>query len=255
MDIVFKFFDQITDKIPPRILQLVRLSALLIWLVLATIAIFFSWQRGAMEAPQSGQDLSMAAIREKITRQENLQKPPDIVIPQINELPTERRFSDLPYEARQREGRGLAGEDDRLREPYPQQDSMERAPENMPPYLGDTGSPNTDQVFPRNTYKPARDPGVGGVRERPAPGQEIPVFDLDGPGATPSPTQQLRRDPPPRSAPETDGNSPAPGAGAGQERPAPGTAGPASSQPRSRAQAPPASPSGSGAGLDLLPVD
>lgn len=266
MDIVFKFFDQITGKIPPRFMQMIRFGALLIWLIMATVVVFFAWQRGAMEAPQSGQDLSMASIRETLTRAENLNKPPDLTIPDINDLPAEDRFADLPYERRRR-GEGLAAEDDSMLEPRGREE--QRDPSNLPPYLSDTQSPNTDQVFPRNTYKPGRDPGAAGVRERPAPGQEIPVFDLDPAAKNPAPALPLRRPEEAKTAPGTRDRSNGAAVDREKELPAPqkemtpsnaGTS-PARTSPVPRTETRPPAPAAkppagrAGSGLDLLPVD
>ena len=266
MDVVWKLFDQITASLPPQLLQMIRLGALLVWLIAATIVGFYSWQRGAMEAPQSGQDLSMATIREKITREENLKRPDDITIPELQELTPENELAELPYDRlRRREGRGLAGEDDRLREP--ETGPGGRVEEgNAPPFLGDTQSSSNAGAFPRNIYKPGRDPGAAGIREesgnrRPPPGAEIPVFSVD-PAAEPvAPVQPLR---PGGETPPARGTEPgtpvAPrGQSAAVEASTPSPVAPAQA-PRVTAPASGGTPSGAagssaGGGLDLLPVD
>ncbi len=286
--VVYKMFDKLTEMIPPRIQQFIRLGALLLWLITATVVVFYAWRRGGEEAPQSGQDLSMATIHEKILRAENLKNPSDITIPEISDLaPEGGRYAQLPYEARVRQNQGLAGEDDRLREPY-----RAEGQGNLPPYLSDTQSPATDQVFPRGAYKPERDPGAGGVREQPAPGGEIPAFSMDPAERGPAPaaprangmnmnapqpesirqpggtTLPLRASPPvypaaPAESPAArpPGSPPAAGSYAPAAPGAPAFAPPASAtSPKfgpvaPRAPAPRAPVGGTGAGLDLLPVD
>ena len=88
---LYKLFDRFTEMVPPQILQFIRLGALLIWLIIATIVAYMAWQSGAQSAPQMGQELSLATIREKVEREENLRRTGNVILPDLNDLVPERR--------------------------------------------------------------------------------------------------------------------------------------------------------------------
>ena len=161
MNAVFKFFDRLTEMIPHGTMQMVRLGAVLVWLILGTIAIFYAWRAGSDSVPPSGQDLSQASIREKVERERNRQNPPGldlktretVVIPDTGEFRREGE-PDLPYRPdRKVETRPLPN-GSQPKEPF----SGERPA--GPPYVGEDPS-----AYPNRGYAPARDPGASGTRD------------------------------------------------------------------------------------------
>ncbi|MCB1318116.1 MAG: hypothetical protein KDK34_24850 [Leptospiraceae bacterium] len=112
--------------IPPNVLKLLRLAAILVWVIAGGIVAIYSWQSGAESAPQMGQDLSLANIKEKVEREENLRRTGDVILPDLNDLISERHRDDslareLAETPMRRDMRdvspGLAGEDVNLLEP------------------------------------------------------------------------------------------------------------------------------------------
>ncbi len=143
VDPVFKLFDRLTNMIPPNMQKIIRLGSILAWLILGTLVIFMSWQRGSDSAPQSGQDLSRAVIMERVLREQNLNVPPDTHETDTNELPAENQEQILPFESRRRGRADLAGEDSRLME---KTNTLEQPDTTrLPPFLGEERSGQTMQ--------------------------------------------------------------------------------------------------------------
>ena len=161
MDAIFKFFDRFTEMIPHSTMQMVRLGAILLWLIMGTIAIFYSWRAGSDSVPSSGQDLSQAGIREKVERERNLQNPPgldlrsreSVVIPDTGEF---RREGEpvIPYRPDGRVETRPLPNGERPKEPF----SGERS--SGPPYVGEDPS-----AYPNRGYSPPRDAGASGTRD------------------------------------------------------------------------------------------
>lgn len=161
MDTIFKFFDRLTEQLPHGTVQMIRLGAVLFWLILATIAVFYAWRSGADSVPPSGQDLSQVSIREKVERARNLQNPPgldlrgreSVVIPDTGEF---RRGTEdhIPYRPDGRTETSPMKEGDRPKEPF----SGQRP--GGPPYAGEDPS-----IYPNRGYVPPRDPGASGTRD------------------------------------------------------------------------------------------
>lgn len=159
MQQLLKLFDSLTGRIPPNLLQILRLSALLFWLVAATIVAYYAWQRGAGAAPQMGQELSLSEIKERVQREENLHRQGDLAIPDLNELIPEERGYESPFEREPERALDLAGEDSRLMEP--------ENPVNNPGGQGPLPFAGESNLSPGDVrgYVPDRDAGVGGVRD------------------------------------------------------------------------------------------
>ncbi len=161
MDTIFKFFDRLTEQLPHGTVQMIRLGAVLFWLILATIAVFYAWRSGADSVPPSGQDLSQVSIREKVERARNLENPPgldlrgreSVVIPDTGEF---RRGTEdhIPYRPDGRTDTRPMKEGDRPKEPF----SGERP--SGAPYAGEDPS-----IYPNRGYVPPRDPGASGTRD------------------------------------------------------------------------------------------
>ncbi|MCB1326039.1 MAG: hypothetical protein H7A21_17700 [Spirochaetales bacterium] len=198
MNALYKLFDRFTEMVPPQILQFIRLGALLIWLIIATIVAYMAWQSGAQSAPQMGQELSLATIREKVEREENLRRTGNVILPDLNDLVPERRrerSGAFDPESPPRIGLdnpGLAGEDIEMLEP--ESPPRSRGTDELPPYVGD------DARLSPPRYAPERDQGVGGVRQPRdrASGTEAPAIPLD---SAPRPAQPESRTQSPSGAP------------------------------------------------------
>ena len=179
MNALYKLFDRFTEMVPPQILQFIRLGALLLWLVIATIVAYVAWQSGAQSAPQMGQELSLATIREKVEREENLRRTGNVILPDLNDLVPERRRerSDVfDPESPPRIGLdnpGLAGEDIEMMEP--ESPPGNNGGDELPPFVGE------DARLSPPRYAPERDQGVGGVRQSRdrASENEAPLMPLD----------------------------------------------------------------------------
>lgn len=166
MDAFYKLFDRLTEMLPASALRMIRLGALLAWLIAATVVVFFSWQVGSKSVPASGQDLSMAVIREKVAREKNLKNPPPpeisspekIIIPDTGEFPQES-MPDIPYPIQKRGENPLEGESPEFLEKIPQYKVKEG-----PVYQGE-GADSGFILYPPKEHIPEKDAGVGGVRE------------------------------------------------------------------------------------------
>ncbi|MBI3396776.1 MAG: hypothetical protein HY042_13140 [Spirochaetia bacterium] len=117
MQPLFKFIDSLTARLPPQVLKFVRLSFVLIWLILATVAVLIAWSTGVRKAPQSGQDLSLSDIRERIQKEKNERSYSPVTIPDLGEMTDEERHSHMPFQSRPLKKQGLSGEDTKLIEP------------------------------------------------------------------------------------------------------------------------------------------
>ena len=156
--------------IPPQLLPVIRLGAILVWVLFAVIVAVLAWQQGSESAPQVGQELSLAEIKARQQREANLQKPQAVRIPDLNELIPERAEEPLRYEGSDRHRTNLAGDDrsraglvgadDNLIEPRNPADGSYYSGEGLAPRDG----ANVLPVGPQD-YSPRADSGVGGVRE------------------------------------------------------------------------------------------
>lgn len=162
MKSVLAFIDGLLERIPHGAVRLIRLGALLFWLILATVVVFYSWSFGSQATPTSGQDLSLTTIREKIEREKNLKNPPDldisdrrnITIPDIGEL--EREASPvIPYLPTPRRGNELEE-----KQPSPSGSQSQ----SQLPFLGSRVN-REGELYPPKYYIPEKDSGVGGARE------------------------------------------------------------------------------------------
>ncbi|MCR9144096.1 MAG: hypothetical protein NXI24_17745 [bacterium] len=180
MDGLYKLFDRFSEMIPAQLLPVIRLAAILVWVLLAGIVAILAWGQGSESAPQMGQELSLAEIKARQQREANLQKPQNVRIPDLNELIPERPREPVQYESPRRadsgdDRRGLIQSDSNLIEPRnPADDPLYRGEGLAPrdrtsgPVPGDSSrtdsGPEMLPVGPRD-YQPARDAGVGGVRD------------------------------------------------------------------------------------------
>ncbi len=137
MNNILKLLDGLLGKIPPSILQMIRLGALLLWLVLGTLVAIFAWTTGTKRAPQSGQDLSLADLRERMQREKNEKAGSPVTIPDIGEFVDEERKEKMPFKTEKERSHGLAGADNKLIEP----ENPIRGSGELPPFLGDRSEP------------------------------------------------------------------------------------------------------------------
>ncbi|MEQ9363315.1 MAG: hypothetical protein RIF32_03675, partial [Leptospirales bacterium] len=169
MDALYKIFDRFSEMIPPQLLPVIRLGAILVWVVLAGIVAILAWGQGSESAPQMGQELSLAEIKARQQREANLQKPQNVRIPDLNELIPERPREPVQYESPALD----RAQPDRA-DPMLDADSRPIEPRNPvhdPLYQGESLAPRGGESAPNilpvgpGEYRPAKDAGVGGVRE------------------------------------------------------------------------------------------
>lgn len=169
MDALYKIFDRFSEMIPPQLLPVIRLGAILVWILFAVVVAILAWQQGSESAPQMGQELSLAEIKARQQREANLKKPQNVRVPDLNELIPERAQEPIRYESPapatgERRENSMLDTDTGLIEP--------RNPANGPRYQGEGLAPrdagvNTPDILPigPRDYRPEQDSGVGGVRE------------------------------------------------------------------------------------------
>ncbi|MBX7058107.1 MAG: hypothetical protein K1X75_08560 [Leptospirales bacterium] len=185
---VLELFDRLTAGLPPAALQIIRLGALLLWLLGAVVVSYFAWNRGGQSAPQRGQDLSLSEIRERVEREQNLHRTGDLNIPDLNELVPEQRPYRSPYEHEDQRAVDLAGEDSRLQAPAPPQ-AMEGRNESLP-FVGEN---RLSPVMPppgRSVEPPPVSSGMLPLPEdrRPLPDARPSNLERSGDRSTPTPS-------------------------------------------------------------------
>lgn len=165
MDKIYQLFDKFTNMIPGNVQHMIRLGALLAWLILATVATFLSWQSGVDSAPELGQELSLSNIKEEIARKNNLKKTGDIVLPDLNDLIREKRKnlnSDLPQETRHEKDNLIKPEMEKIEPQNPVRSFNDKDKTEGPVFHGETHNP----IIQNNNYLPKKDQGSGGVMEK-----------------------------------------------------------------------------------------
>lgn len=135
MDSVFKLIDRLLNSIPPEVQKMVRLGALVVWSILAAITVVWSYRKGMDSAPQTGEDLYLSNIKEKVYRDRMKRNPADITLPDLNEL-SKREVA--PLSAYQ---------------PEPAPPSGEEVPPSVAP-IPLKGEPDT--IFPERGVRPER---------------------------------------------------------------------------------------------------
>lgn len=139
MDAFFKMIDRILHSVPPEMQRSIRLGALIVWGVLVVFVVVWSFNAGQESAPQSGEDLYLSNIKEKVYRDRMQKKPADVTLPDLNELNKEEVAPLAVYE------------------PEPAARSEEAVPTELEPLpMQDDAIFSTDE-------------------QRPAPGPESPV--------------------------------------------------------------------------------
>jgi hypothetical protein len=152
---LYKIFDRFTEMIPPQLLPILRMAAVLGWAVMAVVVVAMAWQRGGESAPQVGQELSLAEIKARQQREANLKKPQNVRVPDLNELIPQERAAPLQFESQRDRARG------ELPDPGPVYAGEGLAPLEPPA----SRTAPLSGVGPQD-YRPERDSGVGGQRER-----------------------------------------------------------------------------------------
>ncbi len=156
MNSLLAMIDRMTSKIPPNVMRLVRLGAILVWAVLGTVVVFFSWRKGQDATPAQGQDLSIATIKERVQREENRRNSGDVTVPDLREFLPETNSPDMPGQKRPNRRAGLSGVDDRLIEP----DNPIEKPSSLPPFIGEDSRNEAPlrvpETRPREEDKPRR---------------------------------------------------------------------------------------------------
>ncbi|HMU83933.1 MAG TPA: hypothetical protein PKE49_05425 [Leptospiraceae bacterium] len=144
MNSLFALIDRMTAKLPPNVLRLIRLGAILVWTVGATVVVFFSWKKGQDATPAQGQDLSIATIKERVQKEENRRIRGDVTVPDLGEFLPESSSPDLPRQRKENHKQGLSGVDDRLIDP---ENPIEK-PSALPPFLGEDARGETPLRLP-----------------------------------------------------------------------------------------------------------
>ena len=86
MDSLFKMIDRLFQAIPPQVQKTIRLGALGVWGVLIVLVAIWSYRKGSDSAPQSGEDLYLSTIKEKVYKDRMKRNPGDVTLPDLNEL-------------------------------------------------------------------------------------------------------------------------------------------------------------------------
>jgi len=160
VDSIFKLFDRFTNLIPASMIKMIRLLALFLWVIGATVAGYISWIHGRSSTPESGQDLYLVDIKEKIQREQNMAKAPAITVPNLNDLVSDDKLPDMSGLS----SSGLSP-------------SEEKKEEILPPFLSESDA----SVYPRTNYLPGKDAGSPGTR--PVIGEDSPLLPVKGPKA------------------------------------------------------------------------
>lgn len=78
--------DRMLHAVPPDVQKMVRLGALAVWGVLVIFVVIWSFRAGSDSAPQTGDDLYLSNIKEKVYRDRMKRNPADVTLPDLNEL-------------------------------------------------------------------------------------------------------------------------------------------------------------------------
>ena len=151
MDQLLQLIDRITSSIPESVLQKIRIVAIGAWAMMAAAIAFYSWKAGANSAPQIGQDLHHAELKQRVLREKNLKERKDVVIPDLHDIIEPGSKEDFLPEKRIRPHLGSEREN---------RDGS-RGEEGIP-YMGE----ENQGIFPEKVYTPEKDGGTGGIRSR-----------------------------------------------------------------------------------------
>ncbi len=134
------------SAIPGDVVKSIRILSLLVWVLVALVIAYYSWIWGRKASPYSGQEMQLTDIKERATREENLENPPGISVPNVNELLSEDDTPPPPVSHPIRNG--LAGEGE---------STTEEGKKTLPPFLGEEDA----LVYPEREYIPERPPMPG----------------------------------------------------------------------------------------------
>jgi hypothetical protein len=141
--------DRMLHAIPPNVQKMVRLGVLAVWGVLVIFVVIWSFRAGSDSAPQTGDDMYLSNIKEKVYRDRMKRDPADVTLPDLNELSKEEVAPLSVYEPESTPPRG-----------------EESSPEISPlPMKGE----DDDVIFPEKGVRPER-------RGEPAPKASEPAL-------------------------------------------------------------------------------
>lgn len=150
MDKIFAFIEKFVNNIPTNVLNTIRITAILVWFVLAGVVVVYAWNYGTTSTPPSGQDLNLAEIKEQVEKEKNRKMRPEVVIPDIGELLPESE-TDLMPEVKEQ-----------LRKGFPRENESSEQKRHELPMITES----EQLVFPSQNYEPMKDGGVGPREER-----------------------------------------------------------------------------------------
>lgn len=168
MDKFWKIFDRFFHAIPESMHHFIRLAAILLWLIAATVVVFIAWQSGADSATARGQDLYLSRVKENAVRERNREQAAEITIPTLQDLITDLERSDLLLP-------------DPATMPSLGRDEQAEAADTIPIYEDQELAPflEDDNPYAAREFLPPVDEGVPGVRDRDDRDSEMELLPLD----------------------------------------------------------------------------
>lgn len=86
MDSIFKMIDRLLTNIPENVQRMIRIGALGLWVLAAIVVGYWAYAKGKASVPQTGDDLYLSNIKEKLYRDRMKQNPAEVTLPDLNEL-------------------------------------------------------------------------------------------------------------------------------------------------------------------------
>ncbi len=126
MDTIYKWVDQIGYILPPGIVNIIRFGALGLWLLLALYVSSYAWASGEEAAARLTQKKTdLPKVQEKLLRQRNLHRRPNVVLPDLEDLPEESYLFSGTIQNKSPENRQI------IREDYSSDYNYDRGEERM----------------------------------------------------------------------------------------------------------------------------
>jgi hypothetical protein len=180
---LLKLLDRLMESLSPDVVKSIRVAAIMVWIFIALIVVYFSYKRGGHKSPDPKDEYITSEIKEKALKEKNLKKRPDVTVPEIRDLAPEGEETPLPSPV-DRVRSGLSGGESG----------------SLPPFVGEQSIP----VFPEKHYLP---PQKGEDIREPLPDESrTPMIPLK-PGEEGENVPQQEKIPPASPGNESDASS------------------------------------------------
>lgn len=83
---IYSLIDEWYNAIPLKVRNLIRIFSIILWIFMAIIITIYSFLKGRENAPVIGEDLHQTEIKERILKNQNLNRKDSIILPDLNEL-------------------------------------------------------------------------------------------------------------------------------------------------------------------------